>query len=44
MTLEGSREAARELVGVPPVELASGHFPMLEQPSAIVELLLEQIP
>lgn len=39
---EWSRWAARELVGVEPVELPGGHFPMYEQPSALVELLLEQ--
>ena len=39
--LEWSRWAARELLGVEPVELSGGHFPMYEQPSAIVELLLE---
>jgi pimeloyl-ACP methyl ester carboxylesterase len=38
---EWLRWAARELVGVEPVELPGGHFPMYEQPSALVELLLE---
>jgi pimeloyl-ACP methyl ester carboxylesterase len=39
---EWSRWAARELVGIEPVELPGGHFPMLERPSELVELLLEQ--
>jgi pimeloyl-ACP methyl ester carboxylesterase len=37
-----SRWAARELVGVEPVELPGGHFPMYEQPLELAELLLEQ--
>ena len=41
-TTAWSRWAARELVGVEPVELPGGHFPMLERPSELVELLLEQ--
>ena len=39
---EWSRWAARELVGVEPVELPGGHFPMYERPLELVELLLEQ--
>lgn len=41
---EWSRWAARELVGVEPLELPGGHFPMYERPSELVELLLEQGP
>jgi len=39
---EWSRWAARELVGVEPSELPGGHFPLLERPSELVALLLEQ--
>jgi len=39
---EWSRWAARELVGVEPIELPGGHFPMYERPLELVELLLEQ--
>lgn len=45
--LEWSRWAARELLGVEPVELPGGHFPMLEQPAALadaLERLLEDRP
>lgn len=45
--LEWSRWAARELLGVEPVELRGGHFPMLEQPAALadaLERLLEDRP
>ena len=38
---EWSRWAARELVGVEPVQLPGGHFPMYERPLELVELLLE---
>ena len=41
---EYSRWVAHELVGVEPLELPGGHFPMYERPSALVELLLEQVP
>jgi pimeloyl-ACP methyl ester carboxylesterase len=33
------RFMARELLGVDPIELSSGHFPMLEDPDALSELL-----
>jgi pimeloyl-ACP methyl ester carboxylesterase len=36
---EWSRWAARELLGVEPVEIAGGHFPMLETPEELVGLL-----
>jgi pimeloyl-ACP methyl ester carboxylesterase len=36
-----SRWAARQLVGVEPIELPGGHFPMYERPLELVELLLE---
>lgn len=35
-----SRWAARELAGVEPVELDTGHFPMVEAPDALAEVLL----
>jgi pimeloyl-ACP methyl ester carboxylesterase len=39
-TLEWSRWAARTLAGVEPIELAGGHFPMLERPQELAELLI----
>jgi pimeloyl-ACP methyl ester carboxylesterase len=36
---EWSRWAARELLGVEPVEMPGGHFPMLERPEEPAELL-----
>ena len=30
---------ARELLGVEPIEIPGGHFPMLEDPEALAELL-----
>jgi pimeloyl-ACP methyl ester carboxylesterase len=30
---------ARELLGIEPIELPGGHFPMLEDPEALAELL-----
>ena len=35
-----SRWAARELLGIDPIELDGGHFPMLEDPSGLAELLV----
>jgi pimeloyl-ACP methyl ester carboxylesterase len=35
-----SRWIARELVGVEPIELDTGHFPMIEAPGAVAEILL----
>ena len=40
-TLEYERWAARELLGVVPVELGGGHFPMLEQPDRLSAALGE---
>lgn len=37
---EYSRAAARELLGVEALELPGGHFPMLEGPSGLAELLV----
>jgi pimeloyl-ACP methyl ester carboxylesterase len=37
--LEWSRWAAREMLGVEPIELEGGHFPMLEQPAALARIL-----
>jgi pimeloyl-ACP methyl ester carboxylesterase len=31
---------ARELLGIEPIELPGGHFPMLEDPEALAELLV----
>jgi pimeloyl-ACP methyl ester carboxylesterase len=36
-----SRGAARRQLGVDPVELPSGHFPMVTHPGALVDLLVE---
>jgi pimeloyl-ACP methyl ester carboxylesterase len=36
---EWSRWAARELLGVEPVEMPGGHFPMLERPQELAEVL-----
>lgn len=33
------RFMARELLGIEPIELRSGHFPMVEDPNAVAELL-----
>ena len=30
---------ARQLLGIEPVEIPGGHFPMLEDPAALAELL-----
>jgi pimeloyl-ACP methyl ester carboxylesterase len=35
-----SRWVARELAGVEPIELDTGHFPMIEAPAALAEILL----
>jgi hypothetical protein len=33
------RFMARELLGIEPIEIASGHFPMVEAPDALADLL-----
>jgi pimeloyl-ACP methyl ester carboxylesterase len=33
------RFMARELLGIEPIEIQGGHFPMLEDPAALAELL-----
>ncbi len=33
------RYMARELLGIDPIELRAGHFPMAEDPGALAELL-----
>jgi pimeloyl-ACP methyl ester carboxylesterase len=33
------RFMARELLGIEPIEIAGGHFPMVEDPAALAELL-----
>jgi pimeloyl-ACP methyl ester carboxylesterase len=38
-TLDWSRWAARTLAGVEPIELYGGHFPMLERPDELADLL-----
>jgi pimeloyl-ACP methyl ester carboxylesterase len=38
-TPEWERFVARELLGVEPIELSGGHFPMLEDPGALADLL-----
>jgi pimeloyl-ACP methyl ester carboxylesterase len=38
--LEWSRWVARTLAGVEPIELEGGHFPMLERPQELAELLI----
>jgi pimeloyl-ACP methyl ester carboxylesterase len=38
-TPEWERYVARELLGVEPIELPGGHFPMVEHPDALAELL-----
>jgi len=38
-----SRWAARNVLGLEPVELGGGHFAMLEQPVALAELLVELV-
>jgi pimeloyl-ACP methyl ester carboxylesterase len=37
---EWSKWVAQELVGVEPIELDTGHFPMVEAPAAVAEILL----
>lgn len=36
---EWERFMARELLGVEPIEFAGGHFPMLEDPAGLADLL-----
>lgn len=38
-TPEFERFMARELLGVEPIELQSGHFPMVEDPDGLADLL-----
>ena len=38
-TPDFERFMARELLGVEPIELATGHFPMAEDPDGLAELL-----
>ena len=39
-TPESRRWAARNIFGVEPIEMAGGHFPMLERPSELADLLV----
>jgi pimeloyl-ACP methyl ester carboxylesterase len=36
---EWERFVARDVLGVEPIEISGGHFPMLEHPDALAELL-----
>ena len=38
-TSEWERFVARELLGVEPIEISGGHFPMVEDPDALADLL-----
>ena len=38
-TPEWERFVAREILGVEPIEIPGGHFPMAEDPRALAELL-----
>jgi pimeloyl-ACP methyl ester carboxylesterase len=38
-TPEWERFVAQELLGVEPIELPGGHFPMLEQPDQLTDIL-----
>jgi pimeloyl-ACP methyl ester carboxylesterase len=38
-TPEWERFAARELLGTEPIEIPGGHFPMIEDPDALAQLL-----
>jgi pimeloyl-ACP methyl ester carboxylesterase len=40
---EWSRWAAQNLVGVEPIEMAGGHFPMVERPAELAALLLSLV-
>ncbi len=42
-TPESRRWAARNIFGVEPIEMAGGHFPMLERPSELADLLLASL-
>jgi hypothetical protein len=35
---------ARELLAVEPIEISSGHFPMVEDPGALADLLSRLAP
>ena len=37
--LDWSRAVARELLGTEAIEIATGHFPMIEQPAELARLL-----
>jgi pimeloyl-ACP methyl ester carboxylesterase len=42
-TVESRRWAATHIFGLDPIELASGHFPMLEQPATLADLLCDLV-
>jgi pimeloyl-ACP methyl ester carboxylesterase len=42
-TVESRRWAATHLFGLDPIELAGGHFPMLEQPVTLADLLCDLV-
>lgn len=43
-TPESRRWAARRVFGLEPIETVGGHFPMLEAPSALADLLEASLP
>jgi pimeloyl-ACP methyl ester carboxylesterase len=42
-TTDWSRWVAREVAHVDPIELETGHFPMIEAPDALAEILLRTV-
>jgi pimeloyl-ACP methyl ester carboxylesterase len=42
-TPESRRWAARTIIGVEPLEMAGGHFPMLERPSELADVLVASL-
>jgi pimeloyl-ACP methyl ester carboxylesterase len=42
-TPEFRRWTARHIFGVEPIEMAGGHFPMLEKPSELADLLVASL-
>jgi pimeloyl-ACP methyl ester carboxylesterase len=42
-TPESRRWAARNIFGIEPIEMGGGHFPMLERPSELADLLLASL-
>jgi pimeloyl-ACP methyl ester carboxylesterase len=42
-TPDSRRWAARNIFGVEPIEIEGGHFPMLERPSELADLLVASL-